>query len=65
MNLLRAIFGNRRKADVNACGPDRRKSGPMSRSKAASDRLDKATDDLCHTVSMSREDFKRMMDAEK
>ncbi len=59
MNLLRAIFGNRRKHEEE-CTFERRGS-PIKRSKAASDRLDKATDELCRTVSLSRKDFEKLM----
>ena len=61
--ITRWLFGNRRKEEKPI--PQERRGSPMKRSKAVSDRLDRATDDLCKTVSMSRKDFDNLLGGDK
>lgn len=66
MNLLRRIiapFAERRVQELPV--PVERRGGIGKRLKDASDRVNNAVDDLCKTVSMSREDFNEMIERDR
>ena len=63
MNLLRALFANRRKRTEAEIAEDRR-YGLISRGQAASQKKDAAVDELLHTISMppaEAEQFRRSL----
>ena len=62
MNLLRRFFGDRRHESDVVANDRRVKTG--SRSAAASDRLERAVEELDKTVRMSRKDFCEMLQRE-
>ena len=62
MNLLRKFFGDRRHDGAPVV--QERRGGFIKRSATASDRLERAVDELNKTVSMSRDELYKLIEGE-